>query len=190
MGHIHTEPGQHDYTVGAYIIRDDGNEPRLIMHMHKKLNTLLAFGGHIELDETPWQAVIHEIREESGYDIGQLKILQPKERLKKLSGTVSDPDIEMERWVGSVLHPYPVVIDTHVIRPGHFHTNATFAFVTDQNPNNNVDDGESNDIRLFSRSEIVDLTDEQVPAPVRETALFVFDVCLPKWERVGTGLYK
>ncbi len=160
MSHIHTEKGQHDHTIGAYIIREDGDEPRLIMHMHKKLNVLLAFGGHIELKETPWQAVIREAREESGYDIDQLLLLQPKERIKKLSGTVSDPSIDMERWTGSVLHPYPVVIDTHVIKPGHFHTNDTFAFVTDQEPKHNVDEGESTDIRLLSRSEVAKLTDD------------------------------
>jgi len=46
----------------------EGAEPRIILHKHRKLNKLLQFGGHVELDETPWQAVLREIAEESGYD--------------------------------------------------------------------------------------------------------------------------
>ncbi len=32
----------------------------------------MQVGGHIELDETPWQAVEHELREESGYTLAEL----------------------------------------------------------------------------------------------------------------------
>jgi len=64
MAHIHTAPNQHDHTVTAYIIRIDKDEPRALLHMHKKLNVLLPVGGHIELDETPWAAMAHELEEE------------------------------------------------------------------------------------------------------------------------------
>ena len=190
MGHIHTEEGQHDHTVGAYIIREDEGEPKLILHMHKKMEILLQFGGHVELNETPWQAVVHEVREESGYDIDQLNVLQPKERIKKLTGTVSDVAGKTEHLTGAVLHPYPVVLDTHIIKPGHYHSNDSFACVTDQKPKQSVDEGESTDMRLLTRDEVAQLSDEQIPPSVRETALFIFDVCLPNWERVDTSEFK
>lgn len=53
MPHIHTEPGQHDHTASAYIVRLDEAEPALILHRHKILGQYLQFGGHVELDENP-----------------------------------------------------------------------------------------------------------------------------------------
>jgi hypothetical protein len=49
MAHIHTEPGQHDFTASAFIIRldrlDERGQPKLLLHKHKKLHKLLQFGG-------------------------------------------------------------------------------------------------------------------------------------------------
>ena len=68
MPHIHTAPNQHDMTVSAYIILRDGEDLKCLVHLHKKVGKLMQIGGHIELDETPWQSVVHELFEESGYD--------------------------------------------------------------------------------------------------------------------------
>lgn len=46
MAHIHTNPGEHDLTASAFIVRDDFAKPRLMLHMHKKLGVLLQPGGH------------------------------------------------------------------------------------------------------------------------------------------------
>ncbi|MGH7926471.1 MAG: NUDIX domain-containing protein [Candidatus Binatia bacterium] len=140
MAHIHTQPGQHDHTASAFIVRIDGDEPRLLLHLHKKLGTLLQFGGHIELHENPWQAVAHEIFEESGYALKQLRLLQPPDRIKVLSG--------------AVLHPSPVCYSTHPFNDDleHFHTDATFAFVTNEPPQYAISDGESADVRLLTRA--------------------------------------
>ncbi len=85
MSHIHTAPGQHDATVSAFIIRID-TEPLVLLHKHKKLGILGQIGGHVELHENPWQAIQHEIKEESGYDITDLMILQPKPIIHDLRG--------------------------------------------------------------------------------------------------------
>jgi 8-oxo-dGTP pyrophosphatase MutT (NUDIX family) len=82
MSHIHKKPGQHDHTASTFLFRTDFSEPKVMLHFHQKLGSYMQFGGHVELNETPWQTVIHELREESGYDIDQLQILQPKQRLK------------------------------------------------------------------------------------------------------------
>jgi len=63
MAHIHTQPGQHDHTASAYIVRTDFDEPKIMLHLHRKIGKYLQFGGHVELHETPWQAVVHELRE-------------------------------------------------------------------------------------------------------------------------------
>ena len=174
MSHINTKPGQHDLTVSAQIIRIDKGEPVIILHTHKKIGKLLHFGGHVELDEDPWQSVIREINEESGYDIEQLRLLQPKIRLKKSSQ--------------GKLIPYPVAVksvgyygdqDKH-----HFHDDLIFAFVTKENPRHRLTRGESKDMRLLTRDALSKLHDHEVAVSVREVALFVLDEVLPNWEQV------
>ncbi len=93
----------------ALIARTGGVEPELILHKHKLLNKYLQFGGHVELDENPWQAIIHEVAEESGYSMDQLRVLQPVSRLRKVNGVAA--------------HPYPVSLLTHKFGElDHYHT--------------------------------------------------------------------
>ena len=172
MAHIHTKPGQHDHTASAYIIRLDTPEPTIVLHMHKKFGLYIQFGGHIELDETPWQAIAHELVEESGYDLSQLKLLQPKDRMKKINS--------------AALHPYAVCHNTHAIGDAHYHTDIAYAFITHEPPKAKVAPGESEDIRLFTQKELSVMPDMQV----RDVANFVFDTCLEKWEAVSPSEFE
>jgi len=61
MPHIHTMKNGHDFTTTAYIVRVDTLEPKALVHMHKKLKRLLAVGGHVEMNESPWQAIAHKL---------------------------------------------------------------------------------------------------------------------------------
>lgn len=140
MPHIHTLPGQHDLTVSAYVFNLSGSEPKLLLHMHKLLGKYLQIGGHVELDETPWQAIAHELREEAGYNLNQLKLLQPKERIKSLKGTI--------------LHPVPLALNTHNFNSTHFHTDIVYVFVTKEEPAEKVDKGESRKIGWFTREQV------------------------------------
>lgn len=172
MAHIHTKPGQHDHTVSAYIVRTDFSEPKFMLHMHKKLHRYMQFGGHIELDENPWQTLIHELREESGYDISQLQLLQPPQRLKSLTG--------------SVLHPVPLAYRTHPFGDiDHFHSDLSFVFVALQPPQHPVAANESQDIRLFTLEELG--SHPQTIVDVDEIAHFIIKDCLPTWETVDTS---
>lgn len=170
MAHIHTGPGQHDLTASAFIVRLDTSEPTLMLHMHKKLHKYLQFGGHVELHETPWQAVTHELAEESGYAMSQLQLLQPKLRIKKLTGTD--------------LQPHPLQINTHKFNDelDHYHTDIAFAFVTSEAPKNNVQEGESSDIHLFTLEELKAIPSDKIVENVRETGIFVLTECLNNWE--------
>ncbi len=171
MPHIHIEPGQHDHTVSAYIVRVDGDEPRLLLHRHKKLGVYMQIGGHIELDETPWQAISHELREETGYELDQLEILQPKERLLKLSGVDS--------------HPLPFNHNTHAVGGSdHFHTDITYAFVATEDSRIDLEEGESSDIKLFTKAELQALSAEEIYENVRELGVFVLEVILDAWNRI------
>ncbi|HJP81677.1 MAG TPA: NUDIX domain-containing protein [Candidatus Saccharimonadales bacterium] len=181
MPHIHTEPGQHDHTASVYLFRTDFDEPKVVLHRHKKFNKYLQFGGHVELHETPWQAIIHELREESGYDINQIRILQPETRMTKISN--------------SILHPQPVVHSTHPIGPPvadfeHFHTDIAYAATTDRDPIHQPEEGESTSIQLFTRDELIALPDEQIIKNAREIMLHIFDHILPTWQPVEADTFE
>ncbi len=171
MPHLHTKPGQYDHTVSAYIIRTDFAEPKLMLHKHKKLGRWMQFGGHIELNENPWQAICHEIEEETGYQIAQLKVLQPAERLKLSTN--------------NTLHPLPASYNTHQYgHEQHFHTDAGYIFVANEAPAGAISDNESAEIKLLTAAEIAKLD-----TFVRDIGLFGLEVCLPNWEQVPATDY-
>lgn len=170
MPHIHTEAGQIDHTVTAYIVRLDGDEPRTLLHMHRKLHKLLPVGGHIELHETPWAAVAHELEEESGYTLKQLHVMQPKLRI------TYGQDI--------IIHPQPLLVNTHAITADHYHTDMCYLFTTTSEPAGEVSDGESTDLRWLSREEVSNLEQDDIWHNTRATILSAFDSFLLDWEAV------
>lgn len=169
MPHIHTKPGQHDFTASAYIIRLDGDEPRVLLHKHKKIGRYYQFGGHVELHETPWQAVIHEIEEESGYLISQLQLLQPKDRVMALPT--------------ETIHPQPIAIVTHSFDDQHNHTDIEYAFVTHEEPALKVGEAESDDFVLLRLDELTQ-GKYDVPPDIIKLCAHVFEIILPNWEQV------
>ena len=173
MPHIHTEPDQHDHTVSIYLIRTDFNEPKIMLHFHRKVKKWAQFGGHIELHETPWLSLVHELKEEAGYDIHHLKLLQPARRLKAIKG--------------AVVHPQPVVHATmgYPSNKGHFHTDTTYALVADANPKSPPQEGESTELRLFTRDQIVG--SEEIDSITRDTALHILDEILPHWQPIPSS---
>jgi 8-oxo-dGTP diphosphatase len=62
MSHIHERI---DFTVTAFIV----HEGKVLLRFHDKYKMWLGIGGHIELDEDPVQALVREVKEESGLDI-------------------------------------------------------------------------------------------------------------------------
>src|SRR5690606_10185010 len=114
--------------------------------------------------------ITHELLEESGYELSQLKLLQPRQRMKP------PPDV--------ILHPMPIYQITHQFNETHLHTDGAYAFLTSQAPKHQISDDESGEIKLFTRAELAELPADQTLESVREAALFVFDVCLSEWERV------
>jgi 8-oxo-dGTP pyrophosphatase MutT (NUDIX family) len=136
--------------------------------MHKKLAKLLAVGGHIELDETPWEAIVHEISEESGYNISDLTILQPKERITELGG--------------AILHPYPLVINTHHVDDQHLHTDISYGFIAQSDPKESVQEGESLDLRWYTYADLLKLQDHEMSQNAKQAYEFMFKVPLTSWD--------
>jgi 8-oxo-dGTP diphosphatase len=177
MAHIHTNFGEHDLTASAFIVRDDLNEPQILLHMHKKLNVLLQPGGHVELSEDPWQAIEHELREEAGYTFDKLEVLQPKDIMHSLSGTK--------------LHPMPLNINTHKFdsEGAHRHTDISFAFLAHAAPTLSPADGESKDVRWVSSDQLASLDSTIIFDNVREIGQFVLTTVINDWDRVSTKAY-
>ena len=176
MAHIHTGPGQYDLTVSMYILRL-ADSPRLLMHRHKTLGVWLQPGGHVELDETPWQALAHELREETGYDLDQLCVLQP-------------PLVPPDPY-GDVLHPQPVCLRSFPFGVGtnHFHTDLCFAFVADADPRHPIGVGESSDLAWLTRQELAELPSDQTYEDARQIGMYILDNLLEEWVRVPASQF-
>jgi 8-oxo-dGTP pyrophosphatase MutT (NUDIX family) len=127
-------------TVSAYIVRNDDDAWRCLVHLHKKLDKLMQIGGHIELDETPWQAVAHEVDEEAGYSLDELKVLQP----------FADTP---HGW-GNTVHPVPFSANTHNVGDDHYHSDSCYAFIADALPSRSTADNESDDLRWLTIDEL------------------------------------
>ncbi|MEO5691197.1 MAG: NUDIX domain-containing protein [Candidatus Saccharimonadales bacterium] len=135
MPHIHTGKGQHDMTISAYIMREFDGEWLCLVHMHKKFGKLLQVGGHIELTETPWSALIHEVREEAGYDQDQLTVLQMA---------------PLAPHGQSILHPVPINFNTHRVNDTHYHSDLGYACIVQEDPRHEILPPESPDIRWLT----------------------------------------
>lgn len=71
MPHIHTEPGQIDFTADVFVVHKN----KVLFRFHDKHKLWLVPGGHIELDETPDAGAVREVFEEVGLEI---KLYQTK----------------------------------------------------------------------------------------------------------------
>ncbi len=177
MSHIHTGAGEHDTTASAFIVYMGGTEAAVLLHRHKKLGMWLQFGGHVELKEDPWQAITHEVSEESGYEMSQLKLLQPDNMLSHLPDTV--------------LHPYPLYVQTHRFKDiDHYHTDIGFAFTTTEMPASSPAEDETPDFSPFTKAELIALPAGEIPENVRATCIFLLDVCIRTWSVVDTAAFR
>ncbi|SDZ74429.1 NUDIX domain-containing protein [Bowdeniella nasicola] len=135
MPHIFTMPGGHDQTVSAFIFRPSTRE--ILLHRHRRFRSLLQPGGHIEPIENPWQALIREVKEETGYRARQLRVLQPG----------PPPQIELP---GFTVHPLPALVNTHQISGDHFHSDLAYALLADGEPAGAPAEGESEELRWLT----------------------------------------
>ena len=136
----------------------------------------MQFGGHIEIDESPWQAISHELKEESGYDMNQLMLLQPPNRIMNL------PSVQ--------LHPVPFCYISHAFNNGHQHTDLSYGFVTDQPPAGAIAEEESQSVMLFTREELHSISLDKIYDNIKEQALFVFGTMLASYEKVPATSFK
>ena len=132
----------------------------------------MQFGGHVELNENPWQALERELLEESGYAFSQLQLLQPKHDSLTTTGSISP-------------HPQPMSLVTYPAGNKHYHTDICYAFVTTEKPRFNIALDETLDIQALSRADFESLSEDEMFANVRDVIIYIFDTALQQWHRVS-----
>lgn len=155
MPHIHE---LYDFTSSAYVMHP--TEPKICFHLHKKFNKWMQIGGHIELDEDPEEALLHEMEEEAGlsrdqYDIIELHDQPQSEGYKQL--------------------PLPINVNVHPITDTHKHIDLVF-LVKSKTDVLNPQKGESQDIQWFTREEVEQLKDDGQLFPGNySTCIWIFE---------------
>ena len=128
MAHVHD---QIDFTISAFIVHKD----KVLLVHHKKLNTWLPVGGHVELDEDPEQALMREIKEECGLDV---KVVGQRE------------DIDSDH-IKSLIPP--IYLDIHKITDDHRHIGMIY-FATSDTDEVALAENEHNDIKWFATEDL------------------------------------
>jgi ADP-ribose pyrophosphatase YjhB (NUDIX family) len=137
MPHIHTADGQFDFTVAGYLIHD--NTTLLIKHKYLPIWTPPA--GHIELNQTPVEALFAEIKEETGISAEHLEFIE------------THPYPESSKRGNAVAIPIPFDFEHHAITDTHRHINLAYALKCSTN-DVQPGPGESNTFRWFSAEEL------------------------------------
>lgn len=138
------------FTATTYVVH--GN--KVLLHFHKKLNLWLAVGGHIEDNELPEEAALREILEETG-----------------LSATLYDPDKKLGvSDVKELSRPMHILLED--IGETHKHIDLIYYAKSESNVLN-PQDGETNNLKWFTASEIKDL---DAPENVKVISLKAIDL--------------
>lgn len=160
MPHLHNTPNGHDLTVSAYIINiETPDQPKLLLHLHKRLRKLMQPGGHVELDENPWYALGREILEETGYAPHHLELLEIPGNLKII---LPNPAI--------VVQPVPTFLNTHPMDNGlisHYHTDLSYVFLAKNPPKYKVSEEESNTFQLVTLEELATIPADQISSTAK-----------------------
>lgn len=156
MPHIHTKGGQYDFTVAGYLVHKN----KTLLIKHKYLPIWMPPGGHIELDQTPIEAVFMEIKEEAGIDVSHLELVE------------TQPYTKSFKRGEAVALPLPFDMEHHAITDTHRHINMAYIIKSDTD---NVEPGagESNTFRWFTADELRDFTETN--DSIRSSALYALE---------------
>lgn len=139
MGHIHGD-SEYDYTASAMIVHDD----KVLLLFHHKMHIWLPPAGHIELDETPIDALYREVAEETGLTKDHLRLVLPFDDNLSLT---RDP-------AQNTVLPVPFDIDTHTVtESGHRHIDFAYILLSDTT-NVRPEEGGSDQLEWFTLEEI------------------------------------
>ncbi|MCH7828548.1 NUDIX domain-containing protein [Patescibacteria group bacterium] len=133
MSHIHE---QIDWTIVAYVVY----KRKVLFIFHKELQKWLPLGGHIELDEDPDEALLREVKEESG--IENVEVLASK------------PNLSLEDPSRKFLYT-PAYVDIHPISKTHKHIGLVY-FLRTETDVVQLAEEEHTEIRWLTEDELDD----------------------------------
>lgn len=146
-----------DLTVGGYIFHDN----KILLIHHGKLDLWLPVGGHIDENETPDQALLREIKEETGLEVE----------------IVGKDDMPLSGNAKRIL-ARPFHVNLHSVGD---HDHCCFYYICKTlNPEELKINKELKGFEWFSEE---DLNKDHIPADVRSHCLKVFEIMkanLPK----------
>lgn len=140
-----------DFVAGAFVVRDE----RILFLKHRKYGVWLQPGGHVEERETPDEAAIREVKEETGLEVEIVDDFQPG----------------MEFGNRAENLPQPVNVNVHRVEEGHWHVDFLYvARIKDEVEDYEYDEGE---MKWFSEEELE--KDLEMPDNARKVALKVLE---------------
>jgi len=126
------------FTASALIINDD----RVLLVFHKKLNVWLYPGGHVEENENPDEALLREVKKETGLEV---EIISNK-----------DESLSNQKLDVSSLHlPYAFLCE---LVGDHYHNDLIYKCKIKKNCELRYNKEESDGIGFFNINEIEKLT--------------------------------
>lgn len=125
------------FTASALII----NDAKVLLVYHKKLDVWLYPGGHIEENENPDEALVREVKEETGLEI---------EVVSKKDESLSDK----ENDISSLHLPFAILCE---LVGDHYHNDLIYLCRINNTGELKFDSNESKDIGFFGYEEIKNL---------------------------------
>lgn len=144
MPHIHTGDGEFDFTVTGYLVHED----KTLLIKHKKLPLWVAPSGHVELNQSPIEALYAEIKEEAGIDESQLELVDTHPRPAQFTPSATATSL-----------PLPFDLEQHPVGDtAHQHINLSYVL---KSRTNHVEPGpgESNTFKWFTLDELREFGD-------------------------------
>lgn len=130
MPHIHKDI---DLVASIYIIHNN----QILLIFHKKLQSWLPIGGHVELHEDAEETLMREVQEECGLNVTVLSSPLP-----------NVPDITDMKFL-----PVPSYFDIHNISKDHRHMNLVY-FGTSSDDKVSLAEKEHDAFRWFTAQEV------------------------------------
>ena len=145
MAHIHKDI---DFCVSLFpVLQSPFRSVALVKH--RKLGTWLGLGGHIELAETPDEALCREVQEESGLHPDDYRVVEP--RWVMPFPRLAPAEAHNAR---RLLTPWAVEIHDFVATPGHRHIVLVY-FATTRKKDLRLEVDAHEEIRWFTQAELL-----------------------------------
>jgi 8-oxo-dGTP pyrophosphatase MutT (NUDIX family) len=155
--HIHAEI---DFVVSMFVVHP--TEPKVCLLLHKKLGSWLPPGGHIDLGQTSDEAVVAEMREETGLEPADYTVVQPSGRAQDVAEMLQ---LGPERNHNQANLWLPWEVDIHDFPPVKGHRHLALVYLLFAHADRlTLEADKASDIMWFGLDDLDDLSHQMLPA--------------------------